>query len=197
MAPIHPTREGWLLAATEILRKELFEDRGYTLPAKMLCSCGAPVGKLKAIGQCWSPESAADGETHHLFVCPSLSDPVQVLATQLHEIIHAVVGVKEGHKGNFKKLAKEFGLAGKMTATYAAEGTDLYLKLSSIANRLGDYPHVALRKTKPGKEKKGGSGWIRLQSPKEETYRVVISPKMIEEHGLPLDPWGNEMEPVE
>jgi hypothetical protein len=44
---------------------------------------------------------------------------------------------------------------------------------------------------------KKGTTWTRLMSPEDDTYRITISPKNLEEHGPPTDPWGNEMVPVE
>lgn len=117
----------------------------------------------------------------------------------LHELIHAAVGTEEGHRGEFKRVALALGLQGKMTATIAEPGTELHGKLSRIARELGPYPHKALNKNtgteKRKKEKKGG--WVRLMSETENEYRVVISPKQLEEHGVPRDPWGDEMVPVE
>ena len=189
----HDTREGWLIAAIGALDEKFFAENGYDLPERLQVSCGFPVGGRKAIGQCWSPENSAD-QTTHMFVSPALADRVSVLATLLHEIIHAVVGLAEGHKGNFRKLAKDFGLAGKMTATFAEEETELYFTLTIIGDRLCAYPHATL--TPPEKKAgKGGSGWVRLMSENDEgiDYKVVISPKFIEAHGFPMDPWGNAM----
>jgi hypothetical protein len=87
---------------------------------------------------------------------------------------------------------KEFGLAGKVTSTYAEEGSDLHKKLEVIAGRIGKYPHATLNR--PGKAKKDKkSGWIRLESPEVPDYKVVVSPIMLEKYGRPKDPWGNEM----
>jgi hypothetical protein len=192
----HTTREGWLLDAVALIDKAFFDDAGYTMPKKLAVSCGIPYGKASAIGQCWDPKVAADGTTH-MFICPSMDEPVRVLDILLHEMIHAAVGIEEGHKGAFRKLVKEFGLMGKVTATYAEPGSECHRRLARIATELGPYPHKAMVKRTNKKEGKGGSGWIRLVSPQEEGYKLVISPKMIEEFGLPYDPWGNEMEPVQ
>ena len=51
-----------------------------------------------------------------------LKDPLEVAATLVHELVHILaVGVEEGHRGKFTKLAKAIGLEGKMTATHAGE----------------------------------------------------------------------------
>lgn len=117
-----------------------------------------------------------------------------MLATLLHEQLHSAIGVEHGHKKPFKDAMKKVGLAGKATATYAEEGSPLHSQLVLLSDVLGPYPHGGLRK--PTRKKGGGSGWVRMRSPQEESYTIVISPKSLEEHGAPTDPWGNEMEPV-
>lgn len=209
------TREKWLFEAALELEKMFLIPAGAPLPLKLSVSAGWARGSRKAIGQCFSPLAAVDGETTHVFVCPRLgADVVEVLATLLHELVHAAVGVKEKHAGRFKTVARAVGLEGKLTATYAKEGTELHRKLLEISSRLGDYPHVPLRSTggggelpKPpkggaeesdGEEGEGGAGkkakgWVRLQSPSEPKYTVVVSPKSLEEYGYPADPWGTTM----
>lgn len=192
----HETREAWLKAATVLLEKEFFSDGTYSVPTKLQVSCGIPYGAAKAIGQYWPPSNSQD-ETINIFVCPSLSDPISVLATHLHELIHAVAGPEAKHGGLFKTLARKVGLAGKLTATYAEEGSELWLKLAAMSTALGNYPHSPIRKRKPKPKGETAGGWIRLKSPENEKYKVLVSPKMLEEHGAPTDPWGNEMVPVE
>ncbi len=192
---LHPTREQWLAAGIKALDARYFDDKGYELPEKLQCSCGWCRGSSKAIGQCWDPKVTPDGTTH-MFICPTLGDPVVVLATLLHELIHAAIGVEEKHGKLFKKLCKEMGLAGKATATYAEAGSPLHAELLIISEKLGPYPHSPMvKRVKSGKKSMGG--WIRLRSVNEEGYKVLISPRQLEEHGYPVDPFGDEMVPVE
>lgn len=187
------TREQWLLAAISLLDREFFDGNGYKLPEKRACSCGFPKGgRGHSIGQCWAPETSKDG-TINMFICPTQDEPIRVLDILLHELIHAQVGTAAGHKGPFKKLMKEFGLVGKATATFAEEGSELWLKLSRLATELGPYPHKAM--VPPPKKTGRGSmgGWIRLKSTQNEEFKVLCSPKMIEECGWPRDPWGEKM----
>lgn len=190
---IHDTREGWLKAAAEALDEAFFKGGDWPLPERLQASCGFCKGSNKAIGQCWSPE-ASKNQTTHIFVCPTRDEPLDVLATMLHELIHAAVGTDKKHGGPFKELAKGFGLAGRMTATYCEEGSELHERLKPILERLGPYPHVAM--APPKKKAAQRQGWVRLASPQDPDYKVVISPKMLDAAGPPLDPWGNEMEPV-
>lgn len=184
-------RETWLEnAAKELI--PLIEEKGFKMPDKVMYSCGFPKGSKEAIGQCWGEVHTKDNTTH-IFVCPTQSENVRVLDILLHEMIHAAVGTKEGHKGKFKQLAKDLGLAGKMTATYAEKGTELYDKLEAIGNKIGDYPHSQLER-KAGEKRPPGGGWVKFVSKTEPNYILRISPKSLE-MGVPKDPWGEEMEP--
>lgn len=107
MTAKHPTREGWLLAACELLQTEFFKGE-YQLPKKVACSCGFPRGTNKAIGQCWSPEVSSDGTTN-LFICPTQAEPVRVLDILLHELGHAALGVEAKHGSKFRKWALSVG----------------------------------------------------------------------------------------
>lgn len=204
---IHTTREGWLIEAMQLLDDKFFKGNGYTLPEKLAISCGFPRGSAKAIGQCWSPKVAKDG-TIHIFICPTQGDAMRVLDITLHEMIHAAVGLKEGHKGKFKSLAREFGLEGKLTATFVTPGSELHAKLATINTVLGPYPHDPLQGRKPAKEGKGGDEgdgdgegdeskkrkpWPIYVSKRCPDYKVQIRPALVEEHGAPKDPWGETM----
>lgn len=195
---VHKTREEWLTAASYALGAHFFPlEEGARLPEKMACSCGFPWKSKDAIGQCFSPEASADGTTH-LFVCPTQDEPVRVLDILLHELGHAALGVKEKHGRKFRAFCQSVGLAGKPTATIAEPGSELHATLSRMAEELGPYPHKAVIKKIGGKEKKkGNGGWVRMQSQSEEDYRITISPKQLEAHGAPRDPWDDQMVPVE
>jgi hypothetical protein len=141
----YATREQWLVAAINALAP-LFKAVGQELPQTRV-SVGWPGGggrKATTIGQCWAPSAAADG-VPQMFISPVLGDPVQVLATLVHELVHAIDGCKSGHGAPFARIAKAVGLAGKMTATVA--GDELKAKLAAIADRLGEYPHAKLIST--------------------------------------------------
>jgi hypothetical protein len=157
----HSTRETYLASATEYLAP-LFTAHGFPLPA-VRASVGIPAGgkggKLKRIGECWSNLASADNTTE-IFICPSQSEPVAVLAILLHELVHAAVGLKCGHKGAFKRVAVALGLEGKMTAT--VPGERLATHLLHLSDLLGDYPHAALNTALSGR-KKQGTRMIKLE----------------------------------
>src|ERR1700733_2018456 len=94
------TREEWLLKATAELRP-LFKKYDAPIPVvgALMMGCGWPRGgKTELIGQCFGKSWTADGVTH-IFISPTQGDDMSVLATLVHELIHAAVGVEEGHRG--------------------------------------------------------------------------------------------------
>lgn len=187
-------RESWLTEATLQVQRTIFSKPAYRLPSKLAVSVGIPAGSLRAIGQCWDPTVSKDGTTH-VFICPSLDEPIQVLGTLVHELVHAVVGVQEGHKGEFLRMARAVGLKGKPTATVVLPGTALFDQLETVHKRLGDYPHKAIRKTTV-KPKKETPKRIKLVSSGSEEYTVTILEEIYQQHGPPVDPWGNPLVPA-
>lgn len=140
------TREQWLNSALSIIRAHLLEIAGADVPLTTKVSCGLAGGRIgaKRIGECWNTASSADGSTE-IFISPVLSDvtgPCGVLATLVHEAIHAAVGVEHGHKKPFQIVAKAAGLEGKMTATTA--GASLMVCIKVWSDILGTYPHAAM-----------------------------------------------------
>lgn len=144
--PKHTTREGWLLAALGPL-KRLLDDAGAPAFPDPLVSVGLPskraFSKKQVIGECWSEKNTATGVST-IFISPVLDDPQKVLATYLHELIHASVGVACGHKGAFASVCDTVGLAKPYTATTVAEGSELESRLKTIAAELGEFPHIPL-----------------------------------------------------
>jgi hypothetical protein len=139
------TREAWLHRAIEVLRPR-FEEIGLPLPERMHVSVGFGLGRARAeskhiLGQCWARFTSGDG-VNHIFISPMEGDPVAMLGTLIHELIHAADDCQSGHRGPFAKAATQLGLVGKMTATVA--GAELAAELIVIAELLGEFPHAAL-----------------------------------------------------
>lgn len=140
------SREDWLIKASEKMIPWL-TAAGAGIRPKYRVSVGWPLGKRpgkntsNTIGQCFCSSCSKDG-THEVFISPALDDAEVVLATLLHELVHAFVGIKAKHGRDFKVIAVKAGLTGKMTATVASD--DLKPKLADLAKKLGDYPHAAL-----------------------------------------------------
>jgi hypothetical protein len=141
----HLSRENWLLAAIEVLRP-LFSKHGHEIPAQILVSCGfASTGtRSHHIGQCWSRRSSANG-LNQIFISPVLQDPVEVLDTLVHELVHAVDDCQHKHGPAFKKIALSLGLKGPMRSADA--GPELRKKLEILSQTLGPYPHGQLKVT--------------------------------------------------
>lgn len=184
-------REQWLEAAVAKLAPS-FEAIGSKVPADVRVSVGWPGGRGKkntVIGQCWSSKAAKDG-SRHIFISPVLEDPAIVLATLVHELVHAVDDCESGHKGGFAKMARRLGLEGKLTATVA--GPALAEDLALIARKLGDYPHAALVPVMAG-----GKQTTRMLKVECKTtgYKVRMTRSWIDQLGTPKCPCcGKEME---
>lgn len=178
-------REEWLAAGRDLLKSRIFDPQETHVPPVIRVSVG--LCGTKAIGLCVDTECAEDG-AWNVFIDPRLKDPVEVLSTLLHEMIHAIVGLECKHRGPFVEMIRRVGLEGKPTSTFAAKDSELYTKLTAIALELGDYPHAALTRKK--KEPKP-SKWIAFVSRHNEDYIVRANKETIAEYGLPIDPWGD------
>lgn len=186
----HLTREAWLTAAVKALTPVLTAT-GAAVPTVRV-SVGFPGGrgrKNAVIGQCWAAEAATDGVAQ-VFVSPTIVEPVQVLATLLHELIHAVDGNKSGHRGAFASIAREVGLTGKMTATTPGEA--LSARLTTISDGLGMFPHAALRTGVSGAHKPQGTRMLKVECP-ACGYTVRTTQKWLD-IGTPSCPCGGSME---
>lgn len=188
-------REAWLNGAVEAFRPR-FDEKEYPLPSRISISCGWPRnqgGKEKPVGQAFDPLWTSDG-TGHVFICPTLSEPLRVLEVTLHQLCRLAVGVSVGHSGPFVTLIREFGLVGKATATRADPGTLLHDKLLMICEELGPYPHSSMKDVKLSSSRPPGGGWIKFWSPSvKEKYILRISPKSFQDYGPPRDFLGEEM----
>lgn len=185
-------REEWLNAATNLL-KEDFDRVNAPLPEKLRITCGWPSrsGRAKknpVLGECWSPKCSAD-EHVEVFIAPTMEEGPQVLETLVHELVHAAVGCKEGHKGKFRVAAIAIGLEGKMTATQAGE--DLLVRLREIEAELDKYPHAKLT---PKDVKKQGTRMLKLLCP-GCGYLARTSQKWLD-MGTPTCACGEKMEAV-
>jgi hypothetical protein len=182
------TREEWLSLATDRMRLGMFKRCNSVVPEVRL-SVGFPGGARtsarKAIGQYWPSQAARDG-VPQVFISPVLEAPGDVLATLVHELVHAVHPTA-GHKGPFKALALALGLTGKMTATVAGPGLEVQLRV--LAEELGPYPHGKLSLAD---RKKQTTRMLKVSCPSCPDYVARMSRKAIE-IGLPTCPCGEQM----
>lgn len=178
-------RETWLLRAATQLRK-LF-PKEYDIP-KFQVSVGIPSGRYRNLlmGETYSKDVANGIST--VFISPKFDDPIKILQTLLHEMIHVENDCEDGHNARFARIATEVGLAGPPTATYPSK--DLHVKLQSIANKLGPYPHSAMNFDNEYKQK---TYLLRLMC---ECGYLVRATKTHIDKGLPTCPFGHPLEVV-
>tara|TARA_R100001082_G_scaffold29993_1_gene15076 strand:+ start:2571 stop:3137 length:567 start_codon:yes stop_codon:yes gene_type:complete len=131
----------------------LFESNGYALPDNIRFTCGWPSSgagsRLRTIGQCFDP-SASNDNHHEIIISMALDKAADVAQVLAHELVHAIVGVKHGHKGPFRKLALAIGLQGKMTATTAGESFTRFIE--PVIAEMGEYPHKTLNLSRVKKQ---------------------------------------------
>jgi hypothetical protein len=162
-------REQWL---TEIGSKHLLPYLAKAGARKQLkkwrVSCGFPKGSRggkggHSIGQCWAREASGDNHVE-IFISPELQ-PFAAVETLVHELVHAIVGTKCGHRGPFKELARKAGLVGPMRATKAGE--ELRLFIEHALRAMPPYPHAPLALPE-GKKVGTGSRLIKIHCPQCE-----------------------------
>lgn len=163
------TREAWLTEASHGIVPWLKAVGAGQTPEYRI-SVGWPLGRRKmggkgthAIGQCFAAASSKDGH-HEIFISPELDSPVRVLDVLTHELVHAFVGLEAGHGKDFKVVATKVGLTGKMTATTASD--DLKVRLATLADKVGKYPHAELIAGGDTLRPKQGTRMLKLECPK-------------------------------
>lgn len=194
------TREEWLTEAIRLLETDLFGLKGLVgkevlkMPAKWQVTCGWCKGMTaKGIGMCVDPVCSKDGTTH-IFVVPTQEDQMSIMGTLTHEMVHAIVGIKESHKGRFVEVSRLLGLVGKPTMCTVGPDTPAWTVCADIIRRLGPYPHAAMvPRAKPSKP----SPWVRWRSKTMPKFTVLANTKQVAKYGMPRDPKGDEMMPVD
>lgn len=166
------TREEWLTRAAAALAEEyastfeeFFGAQGLEHIRNLKVSTGFPSIRGvngKVIGECWVAEAAGDSKSHHIFVSPLLTDPVKVIATLAHEMVHAADNGEHHHRGPFVRAVRSLGLEGKATATVPGEAFTEYAK-GLVDEVLGDYPHTGL--TPLTKKKVQKTYMLKLECP--------------------------------
>lgn len=98
------------------------------------------------LGQCIGPQHSEGGYTE-IFVNPRLSDPSEMLAVVVHELVHAAVGHKLGHGKTFTKMLAKVGITGLTSKTAATPSDELQQTIDDIVADLGTMPHDAITLT--------------------------------------------------
>jgi hypothetical protein len=184
------TREEWLLKATEQL-KPAFLETGAEIPEKVRVTCGWPSHggrgtKKRVTGECWPAKKSRDAH-FEIFISPTMDNPIEVLGTLIHELVHAAVGLDQGHKAAFRTAATALGLTGKMTATEVGE--ELEGRLHDLSAKLGDYPHAELDPTQ--QKKPQSTRMLKIQCP--ACGWMARTSKKWMELGLPTCACGEQM----
>jgi hypothetical protein len=133
------TDQAWLRAAVDGLRPD-FEAIGKTLPAAMRCNFGfTSHGSKKTgiTGQYYDGGASTDTIPKLIIRC-NTDDPAAILEAVVHQCVHAVVGVEEGHGKAFREVALRIGLEPPMRTTKA--GKRLRDRLHALAEELGPFP---------------------------------------------------------
>lgn len=186
------TREDWLLEAVAQMKGWVVDTTDGQEFEDPFVSVGFPKGgrggKFTRVGECWDKASSGDKERAHIFIIPTLTDPVEILHILLHELIHASVGNACGHRKEFRKVAVELGLKPPMTATTPSE--PLKRVLEGLSKELGEYPHPGLKPMPRGLK---GSRLIKVECFSCGCI-LRMTNKWLETVGTPTCGCGNEME---
>jgi hypothetical protein len=132
-------RDLWLVRATKELRAYI-TGVGLPLPKRVTLKVGATqlVSGVPALGECW-PSKASPEHEPGIVISASLTDPIVVLATVVHELIHAADDCQSRHGPWFASWANALGLVvGNLPSTTAGPRLGRYLE--GLARRLGPFP---------------------------------------------------------
>ena len=131
------TREDWLNQVAQRMRP-LFTAAGAELPERFRVTMSL-IKRKKAIGVCYDRSASADG-AYEILVRLDQHEPLDVAAILAHELVHAAVGVEQGHGPAFGKVARAIGLEGKLTAT--VPGDEFRAAVAPILAEVGPFPHA-------------------------------------------------------
>lgn len=156
------SRENYLIQATDIMRKSLFEPKGYKVPKVELSISWAThgnnsrnTGKAKVLGQCFNRASSEKG-INQVIITPNLDGTtidgsLNILGVLVHELVHAVDNCVSGHGKAFKDCAMAVGLTGPMRSTGESDELKEYLR-KNIIDKLGKFPHAQVNLSKGKKQ---------------------------------------------
>lgn len=183
------TREEWLKKAVRTLRPML-KKAGVKMRPRWQVSMSL-TARRNVIGLCCYEANSDSGKTVNILVCPSLSDPVEVLSTLFHEMIHASLPLGVHHGKKFVDACKCTGWT-KYKPTSAAASDEMRVVLARVAAFLGPFNHDPLRLIKTSGAGTKGGYWPVYVSPADPRYRLQVSARAVEEHGPPLCPITRE-----
>lgn len=134
-------RETWLNEMASRMAPR-FAELGFPLPKFRVTVGFTSRGKSNRIGgQCWDSRCSADG-TFEVIIAIGIDDSMTVAAILAHELTHAAVGLKEGHKGKFAQVMASLGM--QRPFTQSNPGDDTRAWLAPFIDELGAIPHARL-----------------------------------------------------
>jgi hypothetical protein len=142
-------RETWLNQIA-VKMAPRFAEMGHPLPSFRVAVGWPSAGKDAPVsGECWNKTISADGH-FEIFLNPGRADSMLVAATFAHELIHAAVGLDQGHKGDFAKMALAMGFARPLTQASAVTPKPLVDWIQPMIDELGPLPHAAINYSRGG-----------------------------------------------
>lgn len=158
-------RETWLRQLADMMAPK-FAELGKPIPPFRVGTGFTSGGQYSNHGgECWNKTCSAD-EHFEIFITPDQADPMEIAAILCHELIHAAVGLAEGHKGEFAKMMGKLGL--KRPYTCSIPGPLFEAWVTPFLESIGELPHAALQygRSKPQRERKPRGGSV---TPVEDT----------------------------
>ncbi len=120
-------REQWLACVGRKL-ETLFLENGYRMP-HYLITCG--------------DENLSQARlVHELVISRHISDPLRAADILAHEMVHAAVGLPQGHNAAFADCARAIGLEGDAHRTIA--GADFEERVRPWLDDAGPFPGATL-----------------------------------------------------
>ena len=177
-------RETWLVAVADRMAPR-FKELGFPLPKiRMAVGFTSKGIRAKRIGECWTGDASGD-KTHEIFIVPTIDDSLRIADILAHELVHAAVGITEGHGKLFGKVARSIGLEGKLTHTTG--GSEFVKWAAPILKAVGPIPHSRLSGGLSTSPKKQTTRMIKCEC-SECGYTVRTTAKWLESAGAPICP---------
>jgi hypothetical protein len=142
-------REDWLTEAHSLMIDQIGEVYTIRDDYKVRFSMGDKGRATKVLGHCYPSSASSDGY-NQIFISPRIENSHLVLAVLLHETIHAVLDLKDGHRGKFASIARDMGFIGshltKIDTGYLEQefSEQRWESFNELIEIFGEIPHGAL-----------------------------------------------------
>lgn len=141
-------RETWLRSLADLMAPRFAQCEKPIPPFRVGTGFTSGGQYCNAGGECWNKTVSADGH-FEIFIMPDQVEPMKIAAILCHELIHAAVGLQEGHKGQFAVMMHRLGL--QRPYTCSIPGPEFETWVQPFLDELGPPPLAALqfRRSKP------------------------------------------------